>query len=484
MSVTNEVETTSDKSQKYVLGESDPVAIPLTVSEQLAAFAYGLNIDDLPQQVIDKAKLYILDAIGIAFASSRYDFAKQSVAAALEMDRGDYRVIAHSLTLSMRDSAFLNGLLIHGLDYDDTHLPGVVHATASIFPTALACSQYTKSSGADLLVSYVAGMEITARLGMVAKGGFHQVGFHPTGLMGAFGSAVTAGKLIGLSKQGLAAAQGIAGSMASGSLEFLETGAWTKRIHPGWAAVSGITAATLAKQDFVAPSSIYEGRFGLYASHLHPSIDRDISLATSGLGLDWEILRVAVKPFPACHFTHSFADAAIFLANNENFGVEDIEEVVCLVPEGIVKTVCEPSERKRNPGSDYDAKFSLPYVVATSLLRKKFTLAELEDEALQDPLVVKLASKVSYQIETKSEFPRVYPGEVAVRLRDGRILSKREAVNRGADERPLSKADIIAKFIDNVKLVASDEVAESVVAEVLGLDSSNSVKGLADVIKI
>lgn len=455
-----------------------------TISEQLASFAHGLTIADLPHEVIEKAKLYILDAVGIAFASSHYEFAKRGVAAALEMGTGNYGVIAHSFSLSMRDSAFLNGLLIHGLDYDDTHLPGVVHATSSILPTALACSQSTKSSGSDVLVSYVAGVEIAARLGMVAKGGFHQVGFHPTGLVGAFGAAVTAGKLMGLSKDGLTTAQGIVGSMASGSLEFLETGAWTKRIHPGWAAVSGITAANLAKHDFEAPSSIYEGRFGLYASHLHPAIERDISLATNGLGLTWEILRVAVKPFPACHFTHSFADAAISLAGKEEFQVEEIEEVICIVPEGIIKTVCEPAERKRNPGSDYDAKFSLPYVVAASLVHRKFTLAELEDGALRDPVVANLIKKVSYRIEAESEFPRVYPGEVVVRLRDGRELSKREAINRGADERPLSKEDIIAKFTDNVKLVAKPEVAERIKDEILNLDSKSSVLGLMDTVKI
>lgn len=475
------------RSSEVVGGTTDSSDVQIaeeTISGQLASFAHGLAFGDLPKEVVDYAKLCILDAVGIAFASSRYEFAKRGAAAALEMDAGNYVVMAHPFSLSMRDSAFLNALLIHGLDYDDTHLPGVVHATSSILPTVLACAQAEKSSGADLISSYVAGVEVTARLGMVAKGGFHQVGFHPTGLIGAFGASVAAGKLMGLSKNGLAASQGIVGSMASGSLEFLETGAWTKRIHPGWAAVSAITAAKLAKHDFIAPDSIYEGRFGLYASHLHPDVVRDISLATSGLGVDWEILRVAIKPFPACHFTHSFADAAIHLGTSEDFQPDDIEEIVCVVPEGIVKTVCEPAGRKLNPTSDYDAKFSLPYVVATSLIRKKFSLAELDDEALQDHVVAQLMAKVSYRIESESDFPRVYPGEVVVRLRDGRELSKREAINRGADERPLSREDIIAKFTDNVKLVASAEAAERVMDEILHLDDKKSVLKLAEVLKI
>ena len=191
----------------------------------------------------------------------------------------------------------MNGILVHGLDFDDTHSRGVIHATASSFPCASALADRDDADGETLLAAYVAAMEVATRLGSVAKGGFHQVGFHPTGLIGAFGCALAAAKLLGLDPQRATMAQGIVLSMASGSLEFLEDGAWTKRMHPGWAGVAGITAATLAKHGFVGPRGAYDGRFGLYASHLGSHFAQaDLTLATEALGRSWQIDEVAVKP--------------------------------------------------------------------------------------------------------------------------------------------------------------------------------------------
>lgn len=478
MSEIKEHGSAGPESQDLTNGASHYVG--RTIAEQVGDFVSSLSFEEVPRDAVEMAKLCILDAVGIAFASTHYDFAKRALAALSEMETGNYGVIAHSVFLSQRDAALLNGLLIHGLDYDDTHLAGVVHTSASIFPTALAIGIEREASSRDLLLAYILGVEIVSRLGMVAKGGFHQVGFHPTGLVGAFGAAVTAGKIMGLSARELAGAQGIVGSMASGSLEFLETGAWTKRIHPGWAAVSGITAARFAKHGFEAPLSIYEGRFGLYSSHLHPEQERDLSLIAGQLGERWEILNVALKPFPACHFTHAFADAAITVATQYCFDPSEIEEVLCRVPEGIIKTVCEPKDRKSSPSSEYDAKFSLNYVVAASLLKKRFTLTELEDEALSDSVIKELCKKVRYEVDAKSEFPRVYSGEVVVKLRNGQVFEAKEPINRGSVERPLSHDDVINKFRDNVGLVADRTVADRVENVILSIDGDIASQEVMD----
>src|SRR5262245_57281489 len=184
-------------------------------------------------------------------------------------------------------------------------------------------------------------------------------------------------------------AQGITLSMASGSLEFLEDGSWTKRMHPGWAGAVGITAATLAKHGFVGPRGAYDGRFGLYASHLGKYFEQaDLALATENLGRSWQINEVAVKPIPACHFTHAAADAAAALRRDHQLAAKDIARVRVLVPQEVVKTVCEPAANKRTPANSYDAQFSMPYIVATGLLKGRFTLAELEDDALNDRAVL------------------------------------------------------------------------------------------------
>jgi 2-methylcitrate dehydratase PrpD len=327
----------------------------------------------------------------------------------------------------------------------------------------------------------VLGVEVAARLGAVAKGAFHQVGFHPTGLIGAFACALAAGRLMSLNEKQLVMAQGLTLSAGSGSLEFLEDGAWNKRFHPGWAAVSGITAAALARQGFVGAKRAYEGRFGLYASHLQSHFDpADLALATAGLGELWELQQVAVKPYPACHFVHACVDAAVTLTREHKLDAKEIEQVRALVPAEVVKTVCEPAANKRRPANSYDAQFSIPYTVAAALRRGQFTLDELEDDALGDADTLALADRVQYEIDPATTFPRHYTGEVIVTLRGGRTLRHREAVNRGNGERPLSEADIIEKYRSNAARAISRDKAQAVETLLLSLDQAADVGALAD----
>ena len=420
------------------------------ISEELGVFAARLRWEDIPSEVRTRARHLVLDAVGCALASRKFEFSGRSLAAISELaGKGDSVVIGQKLRLPLRDAVLANGILAHGLDYDDTHSEAIAHLTVSAFPTALGVSVQQGLALKDLFLSYILAVECGARLGAVAKGAFHQVGFHPTGVIGAFACAIAAGRLYGLDAARLAQAQGVALSVASGSLEFLQDGSWTKRMHPGWAGVGGIVAAALARGGFKAPRAAYEGGFGLFAAYLGPRVaDCDLSRATAKLGEAWETMRVALKPFPACHFAHAFADAAIAL-QKEISEAGSIEGITALVPEPIVKTVCEPAASKRRPTSDYDAKFSLQYIIAAGLLRGKFTLMELQEEALNDEAILSLAAKVDYAIDPHTTFPKHYGGEVVVRLKDGRELRRREAVNRGSADRPLSNDDIAAKFTGN-----------------------------------
>jgi 2-methylcitrate dehydratase PrpD len=465
--------------------QADTLATAAGLSLELAQFAERIDFDSIPQAIRERAKYLMLDAVGIAHASTHFDFAHRTLSAVSELGRGDQPVIACSARLSLRDSVLMNGFLVHGLDYDDTHVPGVIHATASCFPTALGVSARAKLDGKSLVAAYVLGMEVGARLGAVAKGGFHQVGFHPTGLIGAFACSLIAGKLLGLSPEQLRMAQGITLSLASGSLEFLEDGAWTKRIHPGWAGVAGITAATLARHGFIGPRAAYEGRFGLYASHLGPLVENvDYGLATRGLGETWELEQVAIKPYPACHFTHACADAAALLAKEHDLRPDDIESVRALVPQEVVKTVCEPAATKRRPQNSYDAQFSIPYIVATALIRRGFGLADLDDASLRDPGTLALASRVQYENDPDSPFPKYYSGEVIVAMKDGRELRHREHINRGAVDRPITGEEIVAKFMDNAQLAVSRARAEELRDRVLGVDGFDDASQLTEALAL
>ena len=443
-----------------------------TIAETLARFANAITYDSIPAAVRQRAKELILDSVGIALASTRYDFAHRTLNASRSLGGpGEHAVIGMATRLPLRDAALVNGVLIHGLDYDDTHIQAATHITSSLLPTALGVAAQEGLTGKDLLTAFVAGHEVVGRIGSVTEGQWHLVGFHPTGVLGAFGSAITAGKLFGASDEQLAMAQGIALSMGSGSLEFLEDGAWTKRMHPGWASVSGITAAAMAKQGFVGPKRPYEGRFGLWNAHLGPlAADIHIERATEALFERWEVMRTAVKPFPACHFNHATADATLALVAEHGLKADQIRRVLARMPAPTVKVVCEPLAAKRVPQGAYEAQFSIPYIVAACVVRGKFGLAELEPEVTGDRTILELAAKVDYEVDPDSPFPDYYSGEVVIETVDGRTLRHREAKNRGAGDRPLSTDDIVAKYMDNAMMAVSRERAARIRDLVLSLD--------------
>lgn len=455
-----------------------------TLAARYADFASQLDLRKVPAHVLERAKLCILDALGTGLAGSRYPFAAKTASAMHALGgSGKSSVIALPMKLPLRDAAILNGTLIHGLDYDDTHGASIVHASASAVPAALGVAEARGRSGAECLAAYLVAIECDARIGRVAEGAFQKVGFHPTGVVGCFGATLAAGRLLGLEAAALTMAQGIGLSFASGSLEFLSDGAWTKRIHPGWAAAAGITAATLAEHGFIGPTAPYEGRFGLYNAYLGSDAERDLTPALEGLGDTWEAANVAIKPYPICHFNHACADGVLKLMADNNLQADQIAGMTGRIHAEQMAVVCEPEAAKRRPVSDYDAKFSLPFVMAATALRGQFTLAELDDAALNDPAILELCDRVRCEALADSDYPRYFSGEVEIEARDGRRFHHLERVNRGADTRPLSGAAIQAKFLDNAERVLTRSAAEQVVERVLGLEGQPDVNQLMALLK-
>ncbi len=443
------------------------------ITQQLARFASRTRADDIPQSVRTRALHHMLDAAGIAIAASRYDHAHRVLTAMRGLGgAGDVAVFGFPARLSPRDAAIVNGYLCHGLDFDDTHVAGIIHPTSSVLPAVLSTAAHVGASGQAMVTAFVIGVEAAARIASVAKSGFHQVGFHPTGMIGVFGCALAAGRLMGLNEKELAMAQGIALSMASGSLEFVEDGAWNKRLHPGWAAQAGMTAAALAREGFVGATKPYDGRFGLFNSYLGThKAQADYSLATAGLGQTWELTQTAIKPYPACHFTHGCIDAALAL-RKQGATSDTITSIEVRVPAGVFKTICEPEANKLRPANSYDAQFSVQWLTAAAFVRGKFGLAELEPSEIVDPEIVALTQKVTFAEYKDSPFPKAYSGAVDVALKDGRKLTHREHVNRGAADRPLSNAEIIEKFRDNVATAFDTDTAARMEAAMLGLESA------------
>jgi 2-methylcitrate dehydratase PrpD len=285
-----------------------------------------------------------------------------------------------------------------------------------------------------------------------------------------FGAALAAGKLLGLDESQLVAVQGIAASTASGVQVFLEEGAWSKRLHPGWGALAGITAAHLARNGFVAPTRPYEGKFGLFDSHLHGTKAVPERMV-DGLGERWLLLDTAIKPYPVCHFIHGCLEAALNL--HGEFAVSDVKHIIAWLAQDTLPIVAEPAEAKQRASTDYEAKFSAQYVVAKSLLYGRFGLAELTAPALADTATKELAAKVICRVDPQTQFPTYFSGGVTVVLKDGRELHHHIPINKGAGMRALSAADIQEKFLSNAMLLLDRKRADEALQAIMNREPTS-----------
>lgn len=452
---------TSDAS---TIASAAKVASP-PLAAQLAALCRSTSWEGLAASLQERARLHVLDTVGLALAARAQDFAAPALAGITAAGAaGECAVIGDTRRLAPRDAALANGFLMHGLDYDDTHPESIVHPSVVGLPAALAVGEYLDATWTDVLTAYVLGVEAGIRIGAAAHGGFHHAGFHATGVVSHFGAALAAGKLLGLDEPQLVAAQGIAASTASGIQVFLEEGAWSKRLHPGWGALAGITAAHLARNGFVAPTRPYEGKFGLFDSHLHDTSAKPERML-DGLGEHWQLLATAIKPYPVCHFIHGCLEAALEL--HGRLPRSEVSQVVAWLAKETLPIVAEPAQAKQRAATEYEAKFSAQYVVAKALLYGRFGLAELTPAALSDPATKELAAKVVCRVDPETRFPTYYSGGVTVVLRDGRELRHHVPVNKGAGARALRAEDIQTKFLDNATLRLGEERARRALEAIL-----------------
>ena len=450
-----------------------------TVSQKLAEFAGGLRYEDIPARVIDEIKLHILDVLGIGLAASDMEYAHQILDTIRSWGgQPESTVMNYGDRLPAGSVVMANASFTHGLDYDDTHTESITHASACVVPTALAMGEKLRLDGKAILTAAVAGYEVMTRIGLSSPGGFHKHGYHATPICGTFAAGVIAGKLLGLSRDAVANTMGICGSQAAGLQAFLDDGSWTKRLHAGWAAHSGIVAAQLAQRGFIGPKTVIEGRYGLLASHFGPG-EFDSERILQNLGEVWESNRIALKPYPVCHFSHATMDSAKALVKEYHLQPDDIVEGVALVPEKIVPIVCEPLEEKQTPSTVYGALFSLPFCIATIVVHGGARLSNFTETALKDENVLRLAKKISCRAAAWPEFPRYFSGGLKLVLRDGREVEHLEPINRGNPDNPLAPDEVRAKFKDNALLVLPAERIEKIFEIVDRLETIPDVAELA-----
>ncbi len=454
-----------------------------TIAQKLAAFAAGVRPGSLPDEVESSIRDRILDTLGLCLGA----IPEGTSAMALRVARSwggpeESTGIGHAGRLPATGAAFLNGVLAHSLDFDDTHLPSVLHPSASVIPGILAVAEQTGASLDEAIAAAAAGYEVCVRTGMAAydrglgNSVFFERGWHATSICGTLGVAAGAGKLLGLSESGIADALGIAVSMGSGVIEGNRAGGSVKRLHCGWAAHAGVVAAQCAREGFTGPPTAFEGRFGFYQAFCG-GIAAPAEIE-QGLGTEWCIPGIFYKPYPANHFTHTGIDAALTL--RRKVAVDEVASVRIGVASPTVRTIGEPREQKIRPQSGYHGQFSGPFTFAAAFLGGGglgVALEDFSDRNARDPRYLALAAKVEIVADPECDriFPNQFPAVVRLTTVTGETLEERVMSNRGGPERPLSRDELRVKFGNNAARTVDDKTATRLADAILEMGGSRRV---------
>ena len=415
-----------------------------TVAEQLAAVIARCEPQTAPAAQTTAHRL-LLDIAGLCVAARHEPYV---LAALASIDQpGPCSVLGRSESLGVEGAAFVNGTAAHGEDFDDTFEGGPIHAGAVIVPAVLAAAQRHARSGADLLRGIAVGVEVMCRLCAVAPTKVHKAGFHPTAIFGVMGAVAGVSAALRLNEADTVNAFGIAGSMASGIIEYLAEGAWTKRMHPGWAAQSGYRAVRLAQAGFKGPRTVFEGTHGFFHGYANTR-DGNFAAMLDGFGERWLWTGIAFKPYACGTMAHPFIDCARAF-RQRGIAQAQIAKIECNTAEGIVHRLWEPLAVKRAPQNGYAAKFSIPYAIACGLVHDNAGLGEYSDQAVQNPEVLALAAKVSYIVDHANPYPRQFTGHIKVTLHDGTDHTHAQGFFKGGAEHPMSDADLQHKFFAN-----------------------------------
>lgn len=463
------------------------------VAHQLGEIGYQITRDGLSAELRREASRRVLDVIGNSLAAIN-EPATLAVQKVVSTWAGPAEALGIGVgMMPAASAALLNGTLAHAMDFDDTHLPSVLHPSASVIPAALAVGTKINAPATTVLDAITFGIEVTCRLGMagydhaLGNSVFFERGLHATSICGTLGAAAASAMILGQDAEGISSAIGIAASMGAGLLEANRTGGTVKRMHCGWAAHSGVTAAELANAGLTGPPTVIEGRFGFMQAYCGEQVNlREI---THQLGESWVLPGLFFKPYPCNHFTHAGIDAARRM-KSKGISPADIVELELAVATPVMRTIAEPRDAKIKPESGYHAAFSGPFTVAAAFYREHglgLFHEDFDDEVAFNSEILDLAAKVSVvsSDECDSVFPHQFPATLTAKLLDGSIVRESVLVNRGGPGNPLTDIELALKFELNSTRYVSPENASKIAKVVFDLaDNSSSIKELVDSLSI
>lgn len=446
----------------------------------LASFTGRFRLEDLPPAALDAARRCVLDSLGAALGAAesaeiKAIFRTYQDWAGPGLNGCSAAAWGQGRRADLFSSLLCNGLLSHELELDDVHTGSKSHVGAVVVPAAWTIADALKMSGRELLEAVTVGYEVMGRVGLgmdVASN--RKRGWHTTGVIGTFGAAAAAARLLGLSEEQTLSAFGMAGTQSSGLWAFLAEGATCKKLHPARAVVNGVSACLLAKSGMTGPAHILDAPDG----GLYPAVsDRfDLSRLTSGLGRDYEITKIDKKPYPCCRTTHHAIDAALRLREERGLRLEDIRSVLVETYDvGVLQ--CGFT---KYPESPVEAKFSIPFACAAAFARGRVTRGEFSRELLDDPQVRRVAEATS--VKADELFTRRYPhrwgSRMTVTLSNGETAICQVDDMSGSVASPLSPQRERDKFLDLAVPPLGQERAEALMDAVLRIETLDRLPDL------
>jgi 2-methylcitrate dehydratase PrpD len=426
-----------------------------TLASRFAAFAAGLTHDQIPAGVREAAHWHIVDSIGVCIAGANPREESGQVTHKLAdkwLTRTGATILGVGSHCRPEMAALLNGALAQALEMDDKHGSSLARPGSTVTPAVLAIAQANNLSLEDAVTAVTVGYEVMIRLGFVAGERFLERGYHTSSLLGAFGVVAAVGSLVKAPKEEIVNALGIAGTFAAGIQEATRTGSTSKILHGGWGAHSGIVALDVAAAGVTGPASVFEGKFGFFQCFLTP-IKGELAFAraSEGLGTRWYLPETAYKPYPCCQLLHAFIEGGKQILKEferDGTSLDAIERISCQLAEPGLTLVTEPKERKKAPSHPHEARFSLPFGVATTLIYGDVNVESFRPERLADPAIRRLAALVTSSEDPDSDYPQHCPAILEITAA-GKLYRKHVRFHPGSPEAALSHDDVLNKFARN-----------------------------------
>jgi 2-methylcitrate dehydratase PrpD len=454
----------------------------MSKTRSLVEGVHAITYADLGPEDLTAVRSLLLDHIGVVAGGSTTDSAVRSRTALFRLAGHSgvtSPVIGAHTEVAPIAAAMANAIAGHAIEYDDVHNTSSSHPGVVIFPAVMAATTLGGGDEHDFVRGVVIGYEVMCRVGRAANPSAHYARhFHPTGTAGALGAAAGAAAALGLGVDEMVSAIGIAASMASGSMQFLVDGAWTKRLHPALAARSGVEAAVLAEAGYQGTEDGIAGDRGFLAGYTG---DPRPELLLAELGeRPLEVTATSIKAHTCCRYNQGPIDALLAIRAEHGLGPDDIESITIGVPSVAVDILLEPAALKRRPQSVVDAQFSMPYGLAVATHYGRAALEEYSEDKLAQPELVALMDRVSYQVDPEIDalYPERWRAWARVRTTDGRDLFSDLDEPKGDPGNPLSPDELREKF-DGLAAPVYDESARSAIGEhALSVGEPGSWKGL------